>query len=101
METVKRCRVTIKVMYETAKEARNAIKLFNDRNEGKIGVKKLKSLYLCEHCKSYHVSSMSNYDKRSYELHLKNQNNKKVEPKKVDDYISSRLEALKSKNKVK
>jgi hypothetical protein len=100
METVKRCKVTIKVMYRTTKEAKEAIKSINEQNKLTKGIRTLKGFYLCEHCNKYHITSMSKDDKRKKEyretLYKKTQENKEG----YNDYINQRLELLKKRNKL-
>ena len=88
-------------MYRTARDAKTAIKIFNDENEGVKGVKKLKGFYFCEHCDRYHITSMSKSDKDKRDWRVKTANKWKKKPKNIDEALSLRLEELKSKNKVK
>ena len=94
------CRITLKKMYRTTKEAKDDIEKFNELNKGKKGIRKLKGYYLCEHCNKYHITSMSNDDKKKREFRLNLKKQTEENKQGYNDYINQRLELLKKRNKL-
>ena len=100
MGRVFECRITLKKMYRTTKEAKEAIETINELNKGKKGIRKLKRYYLCEHCGKYHITSDSNNDKRKREFRLNLKKQTEENKQGYNDYINQRLELLKKRNKL-